>query len=265
MRLGVAEMAAEAAETEAQVLSRLEEFVGVERPERPLDMDRVLPRPQSMEESLLVAGRVRQSIDDNKRVLACAVCSCFVGRASVEEESCPVQDLPSLHLLAADLPPTPELPRHGITHLRHDSVKYCLSPDGVTSPPGAPVTLRVPRACWESLSRTKQPAVPPRSLVRVDTGPWAADQHGALPAPTYVESLLLSSVIPSRKVLVMRPTGGGGAGFGVQKKELTGHVVVLPCTNVERLDSLLLPRSLDDLPELLTVSGAACRGLCCVA
>jgi hypothetical protein len=111
--------------------------------------------------------------------------------------------------------------------------------------------------CWQHLSRQK-PAVPPCSLVRVDTGPWPVDARGALPQPTYVEHMLLSCVVASRKMMVLRPTRGPGRGF--QKKELTGHVVVLPGTNVEKLHTMLLPRSFEDLPALMTVRAAGGGG-----
>ena len=42
----------------------------------------------------------------------------------------------------------------------------------------------------------------------------------------------------------------------MQKRELTGHVVVVPSTSVERLDAMLLPRKLEHLPDMLTVRGA---------
>ena len=205
-------------------------------------------RVQTMEEQLLTAVRIDQFVHDHKPVLPCAVCSCYVGRVDVAEDSCALADLPGLELLDASLPPTDELPRAGLTHLVHDGVKYCLSPEGVTSAPGAPLRVRVCNGCWRSLSK-KKPEVPPRSLVRVDTGPPAADDRGPLPTPTYVERVLLGSVAISRKIMVLRPTKG----FGIQKKELTGHVVVVPATSVEKLHSMLVPRSFDELPELLTV------------
>ena len=214
-----------------------------------------VPRTQTMEEQLLTARRVQDSIDDGKRVLPCAVCACYVGRGAVAEESCPLADIPAWQLLDANLPATLEMPRHVVTLVHNGAVSLCLSPEGITSPPGQqPVCVRVCTTCWTSLS-AKKPAVPPRSLVRVDTGPWPTDQLGALPQPTYVERLLLSSVVPSCKVVVMRPTHGGAPG-GMQKRELTGHVVVVPSTCVERLDAMLLPRNLEDLPDMLTVRGA---------
>ena len=123
----------------------------------------------------------------------------------------------------------------------------------MVSEPGQPLRVRVCKQCWHHLSK-KKPAVPPRSLVRVDTGPPAADGQGPLPTPTFVERVLLSSVAISRKIVVLRPTSGPGGRAGIQKKELTGHVVVVPATSVEKLDSMLMPRSFDELPELLTVS-----------
>jgi hypothetical protein len=163
----------------------------------------------------------------------------------------PVAELPHLALLDASIEGTPKEPRHGITHIMHDGAKYCLSPDGVTSAEGQPVCVRVCKTCWHSLTKEKA-EVPPRSLVRVDTGPWPVDQHGMLPALTHVEELLLSSVTPMRRVVVMRPVAGSTA-FGISKRELTGHVVVVPGTSVEKLNTLLLPRNLEDLPEFLTV------------
>ena len=252
---------AQAARTAADVQRRLHEWIRpCSLPANPADLKpEHVPRTQTAEEQILTALRVRQAIQDGKPVLPCAVCACYVGKCDVAEDSCPLPDLPALALLKADgIQRTPDMPRPGITHLLHDGVKYCLSPEGVTSPEDhQPARLRVCRACWSSLTK-KNPTVPPRSLVRVDTGPWPSDGRGDLPSPTYVESLLLSSVVPSRKVVVMRPTRGS-APCGVHKKELTGHVVVVPATSVELLDSMLLPRNLDDLPDLLTVSAGEAR------
>jgi hypothetical protein len=215
-----------------------------------------VPRAQTVEEQLLTAAYIQRDIHGGKRTLVCAVCACFVGSNDVCEDGCSVSDLPGLELLDASEPATDELPRSGVTHLMEGGVKYCLSPEGVTSEPGQPTRLRVCQECWDALTR-KKPAVPPRSLVRVDTGPWPTDQHGPLPRPTHVEELLLSSAPPLRRIFVMRPAHGGGC--GVSKKELTGHVVVVPGTSVEQLGAMLLPRTLDELPEYLTVGGK--RGL----
>jgi hypothetical protein len=210
-----------------------------------------VPRALTMEEQLLTAARIQRDVHAGKRTLPCCVCACFVSVTDVAHESMLLTELPNLALLDASMEGTPKEPRHGITHIMHEGVKYCLSPDGVTSGDGLPVCVRVCKSCWHSLTKEKAEA-PPRSLVRVDTGPWPADQHGMLPALTHVEELLLSSVTPMRRVVVMRPVAGSTA-FGISKRELTGHVVVVPGTSVEKLNTLLLPRNLEDLPEFLTV------------
>ena len=205
-----------------------------------------LPRPLTEEEVLLTAARVRESIADGARTLVCAVCACFVSRADQ-----PLDTLPSKHLLEHDGEQTEEMPRHAKTTLQHDGKVYCLTKEGVTSPADHTVRLRVCRPCMAALSRKQKgkdsPVVPPRSLVRVDTGPWAHDEHGALPKPTYVERKLLSSVTAVRQVVVVRPT------YGPTKRDLVGHVVVIPATNVELLHGKLLPLSFEDLPDQLTV------------
>ena len=258
-----AELAAAAARTQQELLQRLVQWIHPDTlPADPADLKAEdVPDTQSVEMQILTALRIRQDLHDSKPVLPCAVCACYVGRCDVEEEGCPLAELPALPLLAADgIEKTDELPRDGITHLVHEGVKYCLSAEGVTSPAGSAQTrLRVCRTCWSSLTK-KKPAVPPRSLVRVDTGPWPQDNYEGrptdLPPLTYVERLLLSSVVPSRRIVVLRPTHST-APCGVQKKELTGHVVVLPGTSVERVDSMLLPRDLASLPDVMTVSSMA--------
>ena len=110
------------------LLQRLEQWV--KPPTLPADPSQLcaehVPRVQTVEEQLLTAARIDRFIHDKKPVLPCAVCSCAVGRADVAEESCLVADLPGLELLRADLPPTEELPRAGLTHVIHGGAKYCL-------------------------------------------------------------------------------------------------------------------------------------------
>ena len=217
------------------VLQRLSDWVRTQpMPSDPADLrPEQVPRVQTVEEQLLTAARIQRDVEAAVSVLPCAVCGCYVGSREVAETGVAVPDLPNVGVLRADGERTAELPRDGITHLEHDGVKYCLSPEGITSAPGQPVRLHACLDCWAALAKKK---VPPRSLVRVDTGPWPVDDTGPLPSPTYVERLLLSSVTPSRRVVVLRPTSGGCIG-GVRKKELVGHVVVVPATSV-RVDRI---------------------------
>ena len=147
-----------------------------------------VPRPQTVLEQLLSASRMRASIADNKPVHTCrACCGMCTGLASLEHQHLPLEELPNLALLRADEPATPELPRHGLTHVVHEGVKYCITPDGISSAQGEPVAVRVCKQCHDDLARKK---VPKFGYPRVDTGPWPKDECGALPELTYVESLL---------------------------------------------------------------------------
>ena len=210
------------------------------------------PCAQTDMEQLLTAARIRHSIHEHKPVLLCAVCSCSVGRCDVHTEQLPLGELPHLELLAADgVPATPQLPRHGITSLFHEGRWYCLDADGATAHDGPqPTHVRVCKGCHTALSGNR---VPPNSLVRVDTGPWPEDGQGRLPEVTVVEELLLSSVTPLRRIMIMRPASGRCDPLSC-KKQLTGHVVVVPGPPVEQL-AALLPRSFEDLAEFMTVSG----------
>ena len=208
-----------------------------------------VPRPQSLLEQLLSASRMRASIADNKPVHTCACCGMCTGLASLQHQHLPLEQLPNLALLRADEPATPELPRHGLTHVEHEGVKYCITPDGLSSAQGEPVTVRVCKQCHDDLARKK---VPKFGYPRVDTGPWPKDECGALPELTYVESLLLAPAIPMKHVITLRPTGWRGRVGGVRKKQLTGQAVVVPGSPIEHL-STLLPRDFRELPEHLTV------------
>ena len=159
--------------------------------------------------------------------------------------------LPNLRLLAAEgIAPTPELPRHGLTHILYQGKRFCLDPAGATARSEGGVThVRVCTHCHGALTHGR---VPPGSLVRVDTGPWATDRDSPLPEVTVVEELMLSSVTPLRRVLIMRPASGR-ADPSTCKKQLTGHVVVVPGPPVEEL-AVMLPRDFADVAEHLTVS-----------
>ena len=209
------------------------------------------PCAQTLLEQLLTAARIRSSIDTGKPVQLCAVCSCCVGSKQVHTERMPLAKLPNLELLAAEgVTPTEELPRSGITHLWYEGRKYCIDPAGATGMRrNNPSHIRVCTVCHGALQRNK---VPDGSLVRVDTGPWAADEEGPLPEVTVVEELLLSSVTPLRRVMIMRPASGR-CDPTTCKKQLTGHVVVLPGPPVEQL-AAMLPRSFEEVAEHITVS-----------
>ena len=126
------ELAAQATKTGDDVLQRLKRWVRPDDlPSDPADL-RIyhVPRTQTMEEQLLTARRVQDSIDDGKHVLPCAVCACYVGRGAVAEESCPLADIPAWQLLDANLPSTLEMPRHAVTLVQNGAVSLCLSPEG---------------------------------------------------------------------------------------------------------------------------------------
>ena len=218
-----------------------------------------VPRGQTLNEQLLTAVRIRDSIDRHKPTLLCSACSCFVGRDDVHEECLALADVPNLDLLVAEGGEvTDELPRHAITTLAFAGAKYCLDPDGVTAwaeqQPQQQPQQRQPthvRMCTRCFAALLGKRVPDFSLVRSDTGPWPRDELGLLPEVTCVEEQLLASTSVVRRVMIMRP-GSGRCDPASCKKQLTGHVMVLPGPPVEQL-ATMLPRTFDDLAEFLTV------------
>ena len=215
------------------------------------------PQPPSIEHIMDSALQFREMVDATKRTLVCAVCGCYTSRAAMADSSTPINDLPNLQLLLASGERTASLPRDALTTVEHSGQRYCLHPLGVTNLGASSPRLRVCHTCMEHLTKAK-PSVPPRSLVRMDTGAWPT---GML-QPTLVELALVLPVSIFRRVYVMRPQGAtSGASSNVTlQKQLTGHVVVSPSARPGTL-AALLPRRLEDLPkEFLVSSGWARQG-----
>jgi hypothetical protein len=71
--------------------------------------------------------------------------------------------------------------------------------------------------CSECLRYLARAAMPPASLVRLDTGPWPVDADGPLPCPSFIEATILAPWRPLRSVITCRhgahiPDGTVGAG-----------------------------------------------------
>ena len=73
-----------------------------------------------------------------------------------------------------------------------------------------------------------------------------------------VEELLLSPGTPMRREMIMRPASGR-CDPTTCKKQLTGHVVVVPGPPVEQL-AVMLPRSFDDVAKHFCTGQDSIRG-----
>ena len=219
----------------------------------PLDASHA-PAVPTEEQAMLTAVLFREHFHKHKPVLVCAVCACFCSLADIAQHKVPLHDVPNRALLDASglRDEAGGLPRTALTTVCFDDVHYCVSPGGVVgvwNPSGGMPLLRVCAECWAALGRG---VVPPRSLVRVDTGPWPSDDVGPLPHLTMVEEALVSPVTVLRRVMVMRPEGRRHLPSNMVKKALTGHVIVLPGPAPGQL-ARLLPLTCRDLAENLLV------------
>ena len=155
------------------------------------------PKPPTTQQVLRCAVDFRETMERHKRdvggkdrqAIVCAVCACFTSVADLGDSDVTITDLPGLALLNVQGEKTAELPRDAKTRLRHDGEEYCLHPHGIANPGAGTPRLRVCHHCLSHLSR-KVPVVPPRSLVRVDTGTCPDD----MPQPTLLELALVLPV-----------------------------------------------------------------------
>lgn len=180
----------------------------------------------------------------------------------VHSASMPIDQLPNVHLLDVGGPKQPELglPRDGLTFIQVGGRRYCMTPLGRsgTAPAANSYSLAQPlvcccKDCYAALDKGR---VPPRSLVRVDAGPWPSDDEGPLPVLTTVEVALVTPVSVARNVMVVRPPGAENRPKHLLQKELRGHIVVSPSVSPSAMAEIL-PRDLDDLPNNLLVCSIA--------
>jgi len=79
-----------------------------------------------------VTAAFRAHMESNAPLHVCAVCSTMVPDASLL--SLPLNRVPNIRLLRADIPKTPELPRDAHTVYTSKGTTYCLQPDAVHPP-----------------------------------------------------------------------------------------------------------------------------------
>ena len=227
---------------------------GLPPPGAPLTPDHA---PASVDETqeLLTVIRYREYLDAHKCTKVCAACACRVSAADTWEDDVLLADVPNVELLSADRarhPPTAELPRDALTTVESPAgsgERYCMAPDGVTGVSNGELLVRLCGRCHGKLSRG---AVPQRSLVRVDTGPWPADDVGPLPLLSQVEEALVAPVTVHSRVYIMRAAQERSSSTFTMKKTLVGHVVVMPGPATDDL-AALLPRSYGALADKFLV------------
>lgn len=168
-----------------------------------------------------------------------------------------IADVPYVYRLDWGGPKVPEmgLPRDGLTFIQVGGRRYCMSSLGRTGTiPANASNIAMPTVCVckECFTALEHDRVPPRSLVRVDTGPWPTDDDGPLPVLTPTKVALVTPVSVARYVTVFRPSGADHRPSHMLQKQLRGHIIVSPSVSPSAMASVL-PRDLNDLPDEMLV------------
>jgi hypothetical protein len=208
------------------------------------------------------ASEFRQHMETNMPNCRCAVCARLHKQADVQVRCLMAKDggancIPNLHLLRADVPSTEDLPRPAHTRATIKGVDYCLQVDEKSMAPTDNARRKghmvyVCNNCLDALDggAKREPKVPTFSLVRCDPGFLPATTD--LPPLTYMESVLVGVLRPSRHIIYLKPRGGLDANEMYSQKAMRGHVVAFPNPSPEAL-ARSFPVRMADVPEVLQV------------
>ena len=193
------------------------------------------PDERTVEKDIDDAKRFRDCLGKRCPTNICAVCSCYRCPKEIREVLLSKKGL-HLHLLAADLPSTPQLPRHAKTIYRYKGKDYCLQKAGIREgteetaarvgkDKGLKVAVGEPYAtiCDNCLTSLENENVPAASLVRLDPGeiPVAENSEEQLLPLTMLEANLLAMNRVMRLCYIIRPWGNADT---IQKQQ-RGHVI----------------------------------------
>jgi hypothetical protein len=195
----------------------------------------------------MAAGAALQAaIDSEIRRHVCACCC--RGRRLADVEWHELASVAHEDVLRADGPRTDEAPRHALTTLEHEGVRYCLS--------GEPsmhccrereghLEVQMCHDCMRSLD-AKQ--IPECSLVRIDPGlapPELEPLH-------LVELNCIAPLRVSRHLIFCKDKGRGWRRIDAQIPSLRGHVVAFANASLESICKLV-PEPLHTLPAKVQV------------
>ena len=136
----------------------------------PIRTEPEVPRPPTWEDHIRNAKDMRASIKRQCEREVCAVCSMIKPVHNMTRFD-DIEEIPNIELLDADIEPTEECPRAGLTTFQYcDSIKYCLQPDACHHHADK-VEVDVCEDCVRQLDGNR---VPTESLVRFDTGEFGS-------------------------------------------------------------------------------------------
>ena len=198
------------------------------------------------------AAEFRLALESTAPTEICCVCSCFVCKSVCN--TYPLESLPGLELLRADLPPTDVIPRSGHTTYVHNNVRYILQSDAITFVFGAPMA----QVCTECLASLKNAKVPKASLAAIDPG----TAPPTLPDLTVMESIIIAPTRLICHVLTLTP-GRRQESHPERTEDTDGHKVEWSAASTGHTvtfrnpgpDAFLttFPMALDDIPNVFKV------------
>lgn len=124
------------------------------------------PTAFTFDQHKAAAAALRKFMDKECTKEPCAVCSKYTIKDHLT--SYKLQDVPNIDLLDASLPPTPQLPRVGLTTFTWNGTTYCLQPAACHPDDGVhDCHVDVCKDCHDDLKASR---VPSTSLVAFDSG-----------------------------------------------------------------------------------------------